>query len=211
MAIRDIYHDAETIARYVRSGEWANATLDDHLQHHARERGDKLAIVDRRWRLTFADSTGWPTASPAASCTWASASGDVISIQLPNWAEWLIAHCAATKIGAVTNSIGAVYRDTRSRLHPGLRRDGADGDPRRVPRLLVYRHAGRALARAPRACARSLVVGDACPPGMRSFADLSTRRGRSATRPRISRRSARIRTGSPRSCSRPAPRRIRRA
>ena len=26
--------------------------------------------------------------------------GDVISIQTPNWAEWLIMHCAATKIGA---------------------------------------------------------------------------------------------------------------
>jgi long-subunit acyl-CoA synthetase (AMP-forming) len=34
-----------------------------------------------------------------------------VSIQLPNWAEWLILHCAATKIGAVTNSIGAVYRE----------------------------------------------------------------------------------------------------
>ena len=55
MAIRDIYHDADTIRRHRQSGHWADRTLDDDLQRHARERGDKLAIIDRRWRLTFAE------------------------------------------------------------------------------------------------------------------------------------------------------------
>ena len=110
MAIRDIYHDADTIQRSVQCGAWSNATLDDYLQQHARERGDKVAIVDRGWRLTFADLDRLARRVAGGLLHLGLTSGDVISIQTPNWAEWLIAHCAATKIGAVTNSIGAMYR-----------------------------------------------------------------------------------------------------
>jgi len=110
MAIREIYHDADTIQRSVQSGAWSNATLDDYLQQHARERGDKVAIVDRGWRLTFADLDRLARRVAGGLLHLGLTSGDVISIQTPNWAEWLIAHCAATKIGAVTNSIGAMYR-----------------------------------------------------------------------------------------------------
>jgi mycobactin salicyl-AMP ligase len=55
MAIRETYHDADTIRRYVQDGVWSNATLDDYLVAHAREHGDRLAIIDRRCRLTYAD------------------------------------------------------------------------------------------------------------------------------------------------------------
>src|SRR5918996_633742 len=110
MAIRDLYHDAETIARYVRGGQWDDKTLDDHLQRHARERGDKVAVVDRRWRLTYRELDRLAHRVACSLLHLGVGPGDVISIQTPNWAEWLIVHCAATKIGAVTNSIGAVYR-----------------------------------------------------------------------------------------------------
>jgi len=75
-----------------------------------RERGDKLAIVDRGWRLTFADLDRLARRVAGGLVRLGLTPGDVISIQTPNWAEWLIMHCAATKIGAVTNSIGAMYR-----------------------------------------------------------------------------------------------------
>ena len=110
MAIRDIYHDADTIQRSVQAGAWSNTTLDDYLQQHARERGDKLAIVDRAWRLTFAELDRLARRVAGGLLRLGLTPGDVISIQTPNWAEWLIMHCAATKIGAVTNSIGAMYR-----------------------------------------------------------------------------------------------------
>ena len=110
MAIRDIYHDADTIQRSVQCGAWSNTTLDDHLQQHARERGDKLAIVDRGWRLTFAELDRLARRVAGGLLRLGLTPGDVISVQTPNWAEWLIMHCAATKIGAVTNSIGAMYR-----------------------------------------------------------------------------------------------------
>ena len=33
MAIREIYHDADTIQRSVQCGAWSNATLDDHQEN----------------------------------------------------------------------------------------------------------------------------------------------------------------------------------
>ena len=67
--------------------------------------------MDRRWRLTYAELDRLAHRMACGLLHWGVGAGDVISIQLPNWAEWLIAHCAASKIGAVTNSIGAVYRE----------------------------------------------------------------------------------------------------
>ena len=110
MAILDFYHDAKTIRQRVHSGVWANLTLDDYLQQHVRQRGDKVVLVDRRWRLTFGELERLARRAACGLLHLGLQPGDVMSIQLPNWAEWLIMHCAATKIGVVTNSIGAVYR-----------------------------------------------------------------------------------------------------
>ncbi|MBT5896068.1 MAG: hypothetical protein HOH61_09210, partial [Rhodospirillaceae bacterium] len=55
MAIREIYHDAATIEARVAAGEWRNQTLDDCLRRHAAERGEQLVLIDRKWRLTFAE------------------------------------------------------------------------------------------------------------------------------------------------------------
>ncbi len=168
MAIREIYHDVETIQRHVREGLWSNRTLDDSLRAHARERGDRLALVDRRWRLTYAELDRLAARVACGLRHLGLGPGDVISLQLPNWAEWLIVHCAATKIGAVTNSIGAVYRErevgyilahaeTALMVIPdvfrGFSYTGMLAELR--PRLGHLRHV--------------LVVGDGVPAGMRSF------------------------------------------
>ena len=110
MAIRELYHDAATIKARVAAGEWRNRTLDDCLRRHAAERGGKIVMIDRKWRLTFAELDRLAHRVACGLYQHGIRPGDVISIQLPNWAEWLILHCAATKLGAVTNSIGAIYR-----------------------------------------------------------------------------------------------------
>jgi cyclohexanecarboxylate-CoA ligase len=168
MAIRDIHHDADAIQRCGQGGAWPNTTLDDYLQQHARERADKLAIIDRRWRLTFADLDRLARRAACGLLHLGLTAGDVISIQTPNWAEWLIMHCAATKIGAVTNSIGAVYRhrevsyildyaETALILIPDAFRDFSYTAmlAELWPKLPRLRHV--------------LVIGDDVPPGMRSF------------------------------------------
>src|SRR5262245_62365621 len=95
--------------------------------------------------------------------------GDVVSIQLPNWAEWLIVHCAATKIGAVTNSIGAVYREHEVGyiLHHAAARLMVIPDQFRG---FSYTGMMAGLRPALPTLEEVLVVGDVVPPGMRSFA-----------------------------------------
>jgi cyclohexanecarboxylate-CoA ligase len=169
MAIREIFHDADTIARYVRAGDWADRTLDDAVQAHARQRGDKLAIADRRWRLTYRELNRLAHRVACGLLHLGVVAGDVISIQLPNWAEWLIVHCAATKIGAVTNSIGAVYREHEV----GYILDYAATSVMVIPdmfRGFSYTDMLAGLRPTLPALREILVVGDHEPPGMRSFA-----------------------------------------
>jgi cyclohexanecarboxylate-CoA ligase len=168
MAIRDIYHDTDTIWRYGQSGEWLGNTLDDYLQQHAQQRGDKLVIIDRRWRLTFADLDRLARRAACGLLHLGLTSGDVISLQTPNWAEWLIMHCAATKIGAVTNSIGAVYRHREV----GYILDYAETALMMLPDTFRGFSYTAMLAelwpKLPR-LRHVLVIGDDVPPGMRSF------------------------------------------
>jgi cyclohexanecarboxylate-CoA ligase len=169
MAIRETYHDAGTIARYVRGGEWAGRTLDDDLQRHARERGDKLAVVDRRWRLSYRELDRLAQRVACGLLHLGVGPGDVISLQLPNWAEWLLVHCAATRIGAVTNSIGAVYREHEV----GYILDYASTRLMVIPdrfRGFSYTDMVAGIRAALPALRDVLVVGDDVPPGMRSFA-----------------------------------------
>ncbi|MBI2562974.1 MAG: AMP-binding protein [candidate division NC10 bacterium] len=169
MAIRELYHDAETIERYGRDGTWPNRTLDDYLQMHARERRDTLAIVDRRWRLTYAELDQLARRVACGLLHLGVGPGDVISIQLPNWAEWLIMHCAATKIGAVTNSIGAVYREREV----GYILDHAGTSLALIPdSFRGFSYAAMLAELRPRLpqLRHVLVVGDDVPDGMRAFA-----------------------------------------
>jgi acyl-CoA synthetase (AMP-forming)/AMP-acid ligase II len=168
MAIREIYHDARTIERHVADGAWANQTLDDDLRRHARERGGKLALVDRRWRLTYAELDRLAHRAACGLLHLGVRGGDVVSIQLPNWAEWLIVHCAATKIGAVTNSIGAVYREREV----GYILDHAGAAVMIIPDTFrAFSYTAMLAELRPRLSQlrHVLVVGDRVPDGMQSF------------------------------------------
>jgi cyclohexanecarboxylate-CoA ligase len=170
MAILETYHDADTIQRYVQDGVWSNATLDDYLVTHACRQGNRVAIVDRRWRLTYADLERLAHRAACGLMHLGVGPGEVVSIQLPNWAEWLILHCAATKIGAVTNSIGAVYREREM----GYILDCAETSVMVIPdtfRGFCYTDMLTQLVPRLPKLHHILVVGDNVPDGMRSFGE----------------------------------------
>ncbi len=170
MAIRDIFHSAETIKQNVDSGVWVNATLDDYLQRHAGERGDKVALVDQRWRLTFAELNRLAHRAACGLLQLGVTNGDVISLQTPNRAEWLIMHCAATKVGAVTNSIGAVYRHKEVNYILNY----AESVLMLIPETFRnFSYTGMLSELWPNLpnLQNVLVIGDNVPPGMQSFQD----------------------------------------
>jgi acyl-CoA synthetase (AMP-forming)/AMP-acid ligase II len=168
MAIRETFHDARTVQRHVASGAWANRTLDDDLRRHARERGEKLALVDRRWRLTYGELDRLAQRVACGLLELGVGAGDVVSMQLPNWAEWLIVHCAATRIGAVTNSIGAVYRQREV----GYILEHASASVVVIPDVFRgFSYTAMIDELRPRLShlRHVLVVGDRVPDGMQSF------------------------------------------
>ncbi len=170
MAIREIYPDPETIRRHVQSGARPKTTLDDYLKQQARQRGDKVALVDRRWRLTFAELNRLAHRLACGLLYLGIKSGDVISMQTPNWAEWLLLHCAATKIGAVTNSIGAVYRQKEV----GYILEYAETALMLIPDTFrAFSYTAMLAELWPRlpSLKHVLVVGEDAPEGMRSFQD----------------------------------------
>lgn len=99
------------ISTFTRSGMWRNKLLTDYLDEAATAHPHQLAIVDRSGELTYSAFKQLVDRAALGFIEMGVNHGDTISIQLPNRREWLIAHYAAVRIGAVTNPLIPIYRD----------------------------------------------------------------------------------------------------
>ena len=107
---------AEDIAHYETAGFWRNRTLTDLFDDARARHPQRLAVIGPGGeRLTFASLSD--NVERVAAHLWAAGirSGDVISVQLPNWVEFAIIHLAATRLGAVTNPLLPNYRSKELR------------------------------------------------------------------------------------------------
>jgi non-ribosomal peptide synthetase component E (peptide arylation enzyme) len=102
---------------------WSNRILTQYVAEHAFERAEHVAIAEVR-----PDSEVVPEAKREPCVIsyrqlWREARflafyfrkmgiqpGDMVSVQLPNWAEFVIIALALARIGAVINSIAPIYR-----------------------------------------------------------------------------------------------------
>lgn len=91
----------EIIANYQSS--WPNKTIVDYLHDAISNNPDKMAIIDRTSRYTYRELGKLVDRVALGLLRIGLKKGDVISIQLPNWNEFVILHYAATRIGAITN------------------------------------------------------------------------------------------------------------
>lgn len=101
----------EQIDTYTASGHWKNRLLTDYLDDAVTARPDQVAAVDSAGQLTYAQLAEQVEIAAHALHAAQVGPGDVIGIQLPNWHEWLVAHLAAIRVGAVTNPLIPIYRD----------------------------------------------------------------------------------------------------
>lgn len=101
----------EQTERFTASGDWQNKTLTDFLDQAAAATPEKTASVDARGSISYAELKQQVDRCALGLLELGVAPGDVVSIQLPNWIEWLVVHYAAVRIGAVTNPLIPVYRD----------------------------------------------------------------------------------------------------
>lgn len=99
----------EYIKRYEKI--WPNKTILDYFYKALQNNPKKTAIVDKKSRYTYEELNQLVDRTALGLRHYGLEKGDVLSIQLPNWNEFIILHLAATRLGAITNPLVPIYRD----------------------------------------------------------------------------------------------------
>jgi non-ribosomal peptide synthetase component E (peptide arylation enzyme) len=100
----------ELLDRYTGSGHWRAETFYDVLRRRAAEHPERVALVDRDRRVTYGELRDRVDCTAAHLAALGIGPGDVVTIQLPNWAEFACVFFAAERVGAVANQIGPDFR-----------------------------------------------------------------------------------------------------
>lgn len=102
--------DGRRVAEFVAQGWWRDDTLTQWLARHAAERPDAAAVVHAEKTVTWSELAlrvaGFAAGLQAAGV----ARGDVVAVQLPNVAEFIVAYLAICRLGAVMTTIHMPYR-----------------------------------------------------------------------------------------------------
>ena len=100
----------DLITRYRKSGHWGAETFYSVLAARASSHPDRVAIVDRGRRVTYGELKTRVDRVAAGLGALGIGSGDVVTIQLPNWVEFAYVFFALERLGAVANQIGPDFR-----------------------------------------------------------------------------------------------------
>lgn len=115
--------DPQRARHFVAQGWWGDDTLPAWLARHAKERPDAAALIQGEsvitWRALHARSERLAGALASAGI----AKGDVVAVQLPNIAEFVIAYLAVCRLGAVLSTLHMPYR--KSEIESLLRHNRA--------------------------------------------------------------------------------------
>src|SRR3954452_20366179 len=110
----------ERIQRHTRDGFWGNRTITDHLDETAAATPDKVAFIDPRRQVTYAELRREVDRCALGLLELGVGSGDVVSYQLPNWIESVVVHFAATRMRAISNPLIPIYREREVGFMVGL-------------------------------------------------------------------------------------------
>lgn len=110
----------ERIEEFTSQGFWPGKTITDYLDHFTEQTPDKIAFVDSRRQVTYAQLKDEVDRFARALLDAGVGAGDVVSSQLPLWIESLVVHYAATRIGAVHNPLIPIYREREVGFMVGL-------------------------------------------------------------------------------------------
>lgn len=96
---------------YAALGLWRDHVLTDYLDQATVATPDRIASVDSRGTLTYRELRDQVDRVALGYLGLGIRPGDTIAIQLPNWREWIVAHYAAIRIGAITTPLIPIYRE----------------------------------------------------------------------------------------------------
>ena len=154
------------------AGLWRNESLDAYLDRWARERPDKVAVVDGQRRYTWSALARAVERAAHGLRAHGVERGSVVSCHLPNWSEFALVLLAAVRLGAVVNPIPPTYRGSELRFMLDLLESHALVIPATF-RGFDYREMARQLKPALPRLERVFVTRGEAPPGMESFAALT--------------------------------------
>ncbi len=112
VAKRDASH-----VRFREAGYWLDKTVDQLLTEAVAETPDKVAIVadraDREQapRLTYRELERLADRAASSLLRLGVGRGDIVTVQLPNWWEFVVTAFACSKIGAVMNPVMPILRE----------------------------------------------------------------------------------------------------
>jgi cyclohexanecarboxylate-CoA ligase len=110
----------ELIDAYTQQGYWTDRTITDYLDDAASRTPDKVAYVDSRRQVTFAQLRTEVDRFAAGLLELGITTGDVVSFQVPNWIEWVVIHLGVSRIGAISNPLIPIYREREVGFMVGL-------------------------------------------------------------------------------------------
>ncbi len=108
--LADVVTSPARRASYRAAGHWDDATLAGQVAAHAAARPDAVAVVDEAGARTYGDLAAAAGRVAAALAERGVGAGSVVSIQLPNRFEAVVAAVAVQGLGAVINPLLPSYR-----------------------------------------------------------------------------------------------------
>lgn len=95
---------------------WPNERLHDALLRANAANPDKVAAVDVHGQLTYRELVEQADACAAGLLGLGVRHGDVVSVQLPNWNEFVVVMLGVERIGAIVNPIAPIFRHHELRV-----------------------------------------------------------------------------------------------
>jgi cyclohexanecarboxylate-CoA ligase len=111
-----VFLDDRRIALERARGVWPERVATDYLDRWAAQKPQATALVawrleeETETRLTYRELAARVAGSAAVLERAGVKQGDVVSIQLPNWWEFVVLYLATVRLGAVTNALMPIFR-----------------------------------------------------------------------------------------------------
>ena len=108
---------SERLQEMKAAGWWPDRTLLDDFDHWVERGPGRIAIVDHnsmtgeRTELTYLELSANVDRLAAGLAELGVGCGDIVSMQLPNWWQFIAIHLAAMRLGAITNPIMPIFRE----------------------------------------------------------------------------------------------------
>lgn len=93
------------------AGLWEDARLGEIFARTVAATPDKTAVVDPKGRLSYAELAALVDDLAVGFLELGVRRGDVVSLQLPNWNEFVALMLSLERIGAVVNPVAPIFRE----------------------------------------------------------------------------------------------------